>query len=58
VHEKLYTAGEVERVDLGTYLGELGASLLRLHAGEATGVRLRTEVESLVVRWTRRCRSA
>jgi two-component sensor histidine kinase len=49
VHEKLYTAGEVERVDLGTYLGELGASLLRLHAGEATGVRLRTEVESLVV---------
>jgi two-component sensor histidine kinase len=49
VYEKLYTTGEVERVDLGTYLGELGASLLRLHAGEATGVRLRTEVESLVV---------
>ena len=49
VYEKLYAAGEVERVDLGTYLGELGASLLRLHAGEAPGVRLRTEVESLVV---------
>ena len=49
VYEKLYAAGEVERVDLGTYLGELGASLLRLHAGEAPGVHLRTEVESLVV---------
>src|SRR3954471_2632049 len=49
VYEKLYDAGEVERVDLGTYLGELGAGLLRLHAGETPGVRLRTEVESLVV---------
>ena len=49
VYEKLYAAGEVERVDLGTYLGELGGSLLRLHAGEAPGVRLRTEAESLVV---------
>jgi two-component sensor histidine kinase len=49
VYEKLYAAGEVERVDLGTYLGELGAGLLRLHAGEAPGVHLRTEVESLVV---------
>ena len=49
VYEKLYAAGEVERVDLGTYLGELGATLLRLHAGEAPGVHLRTEVESLVV---------
>src|SRR3954453_6899323 len=49
VYEKLYAAGEVERVDLGTYLGELGATLLRLHAEEAAGVRLRTEVESLVV---------
>ncbi len=49
VYEKLYAAGEIERVDLGTYLGELGASLLRLHAGEAPGVRLRTDIESLVV---------
>ena len=49
VYEKLYAAGEVERVDLGTYLGELGATLLRLHAGEAPGVHLRIEVESLVV---------
>jgi two-component sensor histidine kinase len=49
VYEKLYAAGEVERVDLGTYLGELGATLLRLHAGEAPGVRLHTAVERLVV---------
>jgi two-component sensor histidine kinase len=49
VYEKLYAAGEIERVDLGTYLGELGASLLRLHTEEAPGVRLRTDVESLAV---------
>jgi GAF domain-containing protein len=30
VYEKLYAAGEVERVDLGTYLGELGAGKARL----------------------------
>jgi two-component sensor histidine kinase len=48
VYEKLYDAGEVERVDLGTYLGELGATLLRLHAEEAPGVHLSIEVESLV----------
>jgi two-component sensor histidine kinase len=49
VYDKLYAAGEVERVDLGIYLGELGAGLLRLHAEEAPWVRLRMEVESLVV---------
>ena len=49
VYEKLYAAGEIERVDLGTYLGELGGSLLRLHTEEAPGVRLRTDVESLAV---------
>jgi two-component sensor histidine kinase len=49
VYEKLYAAGEVERVDLGTYLGELGATLLRFHADEVPGVRLRTDVESLAV---------
>jgi two-component sensor histidine kinase len=49
VYEKLYAAGEVERVDLGTYLGELGATLLRFHAGEAPGVRLRLDIASLVV---------
>jgi two-component sensor histidine kinase len=49
VYEKLYAAGEVERVDLGTYLGELGASLLRFHAEEAPGVHLRIDIESLVV---------
>jgi two-component sensor histidine kinase len=49
VYEKLYATGEIEHVDLGTYLGELGANLLQLHAEEAPGIRLRTDVESLVV---------
>jgi two-component sensor histidine kinase len=49
VYDKLYAAGEVERVDLGTYLGELGAGLLRLHAEEAPRVHLRLDIASLVV---------
>jgi hypothetical protein len=49
VYDKLYAAGEVDRVDLGTYLGELGASLLRLHVEEAPGVHLRTDIVSLTV---------
>jgi two-component sensor histidine kinase len=49
VYDKLYVSGEIERVDLGTYLGELGVTLLRFHAGEAPGVRLRTDVESIVL---------
>ena len=53
VYDKLYATGDVERVDLGTYLGELSATLLWLHAEEAPGVRLRSEVESLMVRLDR-----
>jgi two-component sensor histidine kinase len=53
VYERLYATGDVERVDLGTYLGELGATLLWLHGDEAPGVRLRTDVESLMVRLDR-----
>jgi two-component sensor histidine kinase len=49
VYEKLYAAGEVGRVDLGTYLRELEASLLRLHAEETPWVRLHLAVESLTV---------
>ena len=49
VYDKLYAAGEVDRVDLGTYLGELGASLLRLHVEEAPWVHLRTDIVSLTV---------
>ena len=49
VYEKLYASGQVDRVDLGTYLGELGATLFRFHAEAAPGVRLRTEVGNLMV---------
>jgi two-component sensor histidine kinase len=53
VYDKLYATGDVERVDLGTYLGELSATLLWLHVEDAPGVRLRTDIESLMVRLDR-----
>ncbi len=48
VHDKLYSAGAVDRVDLGGYLSELSASLMRFHAEQAAAVRLRTEAERVV----------
>ena len=53
VYAKLYATAEIERVDLGTYLGELSATLLWLHADEAPGVRVSSEVERLMVRLDR-----
>ncbi len=53
VYTKLYATTDVERVDLGTYLGELSATLLWLHADEAPGVRVRSDVERLMVRLDR-----
>jgi len=49
VHDKLYSTGEINRIDLGTYLGELSASLLRFQSNPAMAIRLRTEVESVMV---------
>lgn len=49
VHDKLYSTGEVDRVDLGVYLGELSASLLRFQGRKPGAIRLRTEVESVMV---------
>ena len=45
LHDKLHLAGEVDRVDLGDYLGQLAAGLLRFHEGEAARIRLVLEVE-------------
>ena len=53
VYAKLYATADVERVDLGTYLGELSATLLWSHADEAPGVRVRSDVQRLMVRLDR-----
>lgn len=51
VHDKIYSANDgVDRTCLGTYLGELAASLLRFHGKEvAAKVRLVADVERLEV---------
>jgi two-component sensor histidine kinase len=45
LHDKLHLAGEVDRVDLGDYLGQLAGGLLRFHEGESMRIRLVLEVE-------------
>jgi two-component sensor histidine kinase len=49
LHDKLYLAGDVDRVDLGAYLGELAGTLLRFHAEEARRIRLVLEMRRMVV---------
>jgi two-component sensor histidine kinase len=49
LHDKLYLAGDVDRVDLGAYLGELAGTLLRFHAAEEKRVRLVLEMRPEVV---------
>ncbi|MBI6743485.1 sensor histidine kinase [Pseudomonas syringae] len=44
VHDKLYSAGEVDRVDLASYLAELAGGLLKFHRNTAHNIRLRLEV--------------
>jgi two-component sensor histidine kinase len=49
LHDKLHLTGDVDRVDLGDYLGQVAAGLLRFHEGEATRIRLVLEVERGVI---------
>jgi two-component sensor histidine kinase len=49
LHDKLYLAGDVDRVDLGAYLGELAGTLLRFHAEEERGIRLVLEMRRVIV---------
>jgi two-component sensor histidine kinase len=49
VHDRLYATREVDRLDLGTYLGELAATLLRFHRGGATNIRLISDVGMVTV---------
>ncbi|TDH63366.1 GAF domain-containing protein [Dankookia rubra] len=49
LHDKLYLAGDVDRVDLGAYLGELAGTLLRFHAEDEHGIRLVLEMRRIIV---------
>ncbi|MFC7475323.1 sensor histidine kinase [Dankookia sp. GCM10030260] len=49
LHDKLYLAGDVDRVDLGAYLGELAGTLLRFHAEAEQGIRLVLEMRGIIV---------
>lgn len=49
LYDKLYSAGEVDRVDLAPYLAELSGGLLRFHGEAVNKIKLRTELNSVVV---------
>lgn len=49
VHDKLYSAGEVDRVDLAPYLTELSGALLKFHGDAAGKIRLLTDVARVYV---------
>ena len=49
LHDKLHLAGEVDRLDLGDYLGQLVGGLLRFHEGEAARIQLILEVDRGIV---------
>lgn len=49
LHDKLYLARDVDRVDLGAYLGELAGTLLRFHEEESRKVRLVLEMRRVIV---------
>ncbi|TCZ58743.1 sensor histidine kinase [Roseicella aquatilis] len=49
LHDKLYLARDVDRVDLGAYLGELAGTLLRFHADDDRQVRLVLEMRPMII---------
>ena len=49
LHDKLYTAGEVDRVDLGGYLVDFAGAVLRFHGELSARIRLVTDVERVMV---------
>jgi two-component sensor histidine kinase len=49
VHEKLYGSGEVARLSLGSYLGDLAASLLRFRAPDGGKVRLVVDAREIPI---------
>jgi two-component sensor histidine kinase len=49
LHDKLYAAGTVRRIELRSYLGELASNLIEFHHEEAQSVRLETSLARMVV---------
>ncbi|HEX2255587.1 MAG TPA: histidine kinase dimerization/phosphoacceptor domain -containing protein [Afifellaceae bacterium] len=49
LHDKLYSAGEVDRVDLGGYLVDFAGAVLRFHGELSAGIRLVADVEQVMV---------
>lgn len=49
LHDTLYLAGDVDKVDLGAYLSEVAGSLLRFHAEDEHGIRLVLEMRRMIV---------
>ena len=49
LHDKLYSAGEVDRVDLGSYLVDFAAAVLRFHGELSENVRLVADVSREIV---------
>ncbi len=49
VHEKLYATGQVDRIELGGYLGDIARSLIRLYEERAGAVRLVTDAARIEV---------
>ena len=49
VHDKLYAAGEIDRVDLAPYLSELSGALLTFHGEAARNIRLKIDLARVYV---------
>jgi two-component sensor histidine kinase len=49
LHDKLYTSGELDRIDLGSYLVDFAGTVLRFHGELSARIRLVADVERVMV---------
>jgi two-component sensor histidine kinase len=49
VHEKIYASGRFDRVELASYLGELGTALLRFHQTDRAEIGFMSDLRPLMV---------
>jgi two-component sensor histidine kinase len=49
VHEKIYASGNFDRVELASYLGELGTALLRFHQTDRVKIGFMSDLRPLMV---------
>jgi len=49
IHEKIYASGKFDRVELASYIGELGASLLRFHRTDDAEIGFTSDLRPLTV---------